>query len=281
MIRHLLLAAALLAVTLPAAAQEWVEGRHYLPVPNPQEAREDGKIEVVEFFWYGCPSCYTFEPHLNEWLETKAADVEFTRYAASLAQPWRVHARAYYTAESLDVVDRVHGALFHAIHEDRNPLNTPEAIGEIFSDAADIDAETFQRAYDSFGVETRLRRGDQLARRYQLQGVPTVVVNGRWVTGPQAAQGYERLVSLVNHLVELERGAPAPASGAESATEHTAEAEQPTEQPTEQPAAQPAEAMTADTADTADTAASMWWVWLLALVAIAAFVIIGVRRNKS
>lgn len=270
MIRHLLLSVALLATTLPATAQEWVEGRHYQQVANPQDAREDGKIEVAEFFWYGCPSCYAFEPHLNQWLTTKAADVEFTRYAASLAQPWRVHARAYYTAESLGIVDQVHGALFRAIHEDRNPLNTPEAIGQVFADATGVDAEAFQRAYDSFGVETRLRRGDQLARRYQLQGVPTVVVNGRWVTGPQAAQGYERLISIVNHLVELERGAPAP-------TVSTADA---AEQPAEPPSAQPEEAVAADESPDAGTAASMWWVWLLALVAIAAFVVIGVRRNK-
>lgn len=275
MIRHLLLAVALLVTTLPATAQEWVEGRHYQPVPNPQDAREDGKIEVVEFFWYGCPSCYAFEPHLESWLETKPADVEFTRYAASFAQPWRVHARAYYTAESLDVVEQVHGALFTAIHEGRNPLNTPEAIGRVFADAANVDAETFQRAYDSFGVETRLRRGDQLARRYQLQGVPTIVVNGRWVTGPQAAQGYERLISLVNHLVELERGAPAPAAGTAADTPSTDDA---TTSP--QPVAQPEAAVTADDEPEAGTAASMWWVWLLALVAIAAFVIIGVRRNK-
>ncbi|MEX0900771.1 MAG: thiol:disulfide interchange protein DsbA/DsbL [Gammaproteobacteria bacterium] len=270
MIRHVLLATALLAVTLPAAAQEWVEGRHYQQVPNPQDARDDGKIEVAEFFWYGCPSCYSFEPHLNEWVASKAADVEFTRYAASLAQPWRVHARAYYTAESLGIVEQVHGALFRAIHEDRNPLNTPEAIGRVFIDAAGVDAEAFQRAYDSFGVETRLRRGDQLARRYQLQGVPTIVVNGRWVTGPQAAQGYERLISLVDHLVELERGAPAPQSNAESAAAPAVE----------QPTAQPVAAVDADDEPDAGTAASMWWVWLLALVAIAAFVIVGVRRNK-
>ncbi len=278
MIRYLLLATALFAVTLPAAAQEWVEGRHYQQVPNPQESREPGKIEVAEFFWYGCPSCYSFEPHLDEWLETKAADVEFTRYAASFAQPWRVHARAFYTAESLGVVEQVHGALFRAIHEDRNPLNTPEAIGRIFADAADVDAEAFQRAYDSFGVETRLRRGDQLARRYQLQGVPTIVVNGRWVTGPQAAQGYERLIAIVNYLIERERGAPAPAASttddADTATP------QPSDQPSDQPAVQPDEAVDADEAADAGTATSMWWVWLLALVAIAAFVIIGVRRNK-
>ena len=274
MIRHLLLAVALLATTVPATAQEWVEGRHYQAVPNPQDPRDDDKIEVAEFFWYGCPSCYSFEPHLKEWLATKAADVEFTRYAASFAQPWRVHARAYYTAESLGVVDQVHGALFNAIHEARNPLNTPEAIGEVFAEAANVDAETFQRAYDSFGVETRLRRGDQLARRYRLQGVPTIVVNGRWVTGPQAAQGYGRLIALVDHLVELERGAPAPA------TTESAPSTEPATESEAQPAAQPAEAVTADEQSDAGAATSMWWIWLLVIVAIAAFVIVGVRRNK-
>ena len=146
MIRQLVLAA-LLVTPLAAGAQTWVEGRHYVESPNPEAPREDGKISVDEFFWYGCPSCYAFEPHLLKWLETKPADVEFTRYGASLSQSWRLHARAFYTADSLDVIDPVHAALFHALHEERNPLDTPEAIGEVFAEAADVDAETFQRAF--------------------------------------------------------------------------------------------------------------------------------------
>ena len=107
MIRHLLIAVALLATPFATTAQEWVEGRHYQAVPNPEAPRADGKITVSEFFWYGCPSCFAFEPHLTEWLKNKPEDVEFNRYAASLAQGWRLHARAYYTAESLGVVDQV------------------------------------------------------------------------------------------------------------------------------------------------------------------------------
>ena len=282
MIRHLLLAAVLVATPFAAGAQGWTEGRHYVASPNPEAPREDGKISVDEFFWYGCPSCYAFEPHLLNWLETKPADVEFTRYAASLSPAWRLHARAFYTADSLDVIDRVHAALFHAIHEERNALGTPEAIAEVFADEAGVDAEAFQRAFDSFGVETRLRRGDQLARRHQLQGVPTVIVNGKWITGPTMAQGYERLAALIDHLVELERTA-APAGSA--ASDESAAQDEPAAQDATATAAdataQPAEALETADEPQAGSVTALWWVWLLALVAVAAVVVVAVRRRKD
>ena len=277
MIRQLVLAA-LLVTPLAAGAQTWVEGRHYVESPNPEAPREDGKISVDEFFWYGCPSCYAFEPHLLKWLETKPADVEFTRYGASLSQSWRLHARAFYTADSLDVIDPVHAALFHALHEERNPLDTPEAIGEVFAEAADVDAETFQRAFDSFGVETRLRRGDQLARRHQLQGVPTVIVNGKWITGPTMAQGYAQLAALIDHLVALERAA-APAGGTTDAAS-VAEAA-PTEMAQADAVAQPTEALDTSDEPQAGTATALWWIWLLVLFAVAAIVWFGVRRKRD
>ena len=115
MIRQLVLAA-LLVTPLAAGAQTWVEGRHYVESPNPEAPREDGKISVDEFFWYGCPSCYAFEPHLERWLASKPDDVEFVRIHASLSPSWRIPARAFYAAEALGVVDQVHRPLFDAIH---------------------------------------------------------------------------------------------------------------------------------------------------------------------
>ena len=280
MIRHLLLAAVLVATPFAAVAQGWTEGRHYVASPNPEAPSEDGKITVEEFFWYGCPTCYNLEPHMLKWLETKPADVEFTRYAASLSPAWRLHARAFYTADSLDVIDPVHAALFHAIHEERNPLGTPEAIAEVFAEAGGVSAEAFQRAFDSFGVETRLRRGDQLARRHQLQGVPTIIVNGKWITGPSMAQGYERLAPLIDHLVELERAA-APAAAADEPAAQDETATQEARATADDAPAQPAEALETTDEPPAGSATSLWWLWLLVLVAVAAVVIVGVRRKRD
>lgn len=269
MIRHLVAVAALAAVPALASAQQWVEGQHYRALSNPQTPEQVGQIEVAEFFWYGCPSCYALEPQIQRWLETKPADVVFTRYAASLAQQWRLHARAYYTAESLGVVDKVHGALFDAIHQERRMLGDARSIGDVFAAAAGVERDAFQQAFDSFGVETRLRRGDQLTRRFQINGVPTLIVNGKWVTSPSMAQGYDRAIAVVNHLIERERGAPAPATDAE------AQQQQPVER-------EPSDAVTAP-ANGADEggATDLWWLWLVGLVAIAAVVVVATRGRKS
>ena len=278
MIRHLLVAVALVAAPFAADAQQWVEGQHYRALSNPQPPEQAGTIEVAEFFWYGCPSCYALEPHLRTWLETKPADVVFTRYAASLSQAWRVHARAYYTAESLGVVDQVHGALFDAIHQNRRPLADAKEIGEVFQKAAGIDADTFQRAYDSFGVETRLRKGDQLSRRFQINGVPTLIVNGKWVTSPTMAQGYDRAIAVVNHLVEMERGGPAPAAGAADAPADDAAAA-----PQREPAASEAASAVSSPAngDGEGGAAEMWWLWLVGIVVVVAVIAVAVRSRRD
>ena len=102
----------------PAAAEDYTEGTDYERVSPPIATDETGKVEVYEFFWYGCPHCYRFEPYLQKWLENKPDNVEFIRIPAIFNSPrWEVHARAYYTAEILEVQDRIHGPLFSAIHD--------------------------------------------------------------------------------------------------------------------------------------------------------------------
>lgn len=199
--------AALLALPLSAAAQ-WAAGTHYEVLPEPP-ARPDGRIEVVEAFWYGCPSCFNLEPHIKRWLATKPDDVQFTRVAASLNPGWRVHARAFYTADALGVVDKVHDALFNALHLQRDPLNTVDSIAAVFAEHAGTDPTEFRTAFGSFGVDARMRRGDQLVRRHRLNGVPAVIVNGRYLTDPGRARGFENVMQVVDHLIELERRAMA------------------------------------------------------------------------
>lgn len=195
-----------LLFALPAAAgAQWTEGQHFERLPAAQARADDGRIEVVEVFWYGCPSCYNLEIHVQRWLQSKPADTDFVRVAASLAPSWRVHARAYYTADALGVVDRVHQALFDALHLERNPLNTVESIASVFSEHAGIALDQFQPAFASFGVDARMRRGDQFTRRHLVSSVPTVIVNGRYRTDPGRARGYENVMQVVDHLIELER----------------------------------------------------------------------------
>lgn len=205
-VARLTAAALLLAFAFPAGAQ-WTAGVHYEVLTNVPVPAAGDTVEVMEAFWYGCPSCFNLEPHIQRWHATKPADVTFVRVAASLAPAWRVHARAYYTAEALGVVDRVHIALFNAIHLQRNPLNTVDAIAAVFAEHAAVDRDAFTTAFGSFDVDARMRRGDQQARRYRLSAVPSVIVAGKYRTDPGRAQGFENVMPIVDHLVELERRA--------------------------------------------------------------------------
>jgi len=204
---------ALLLLSLPLAADaQWVEGTHYELLTVTPELREDGRIEVIEAFWYGCPSCFNFEPHLVRWLQRKPEDVAFVRVAASMAPAWRVHSRAFHTAEALGVLDQMHPRIFHAIHIDRTQLNTVEAFAELFQRHANIDPETFRTTFQGFPVETRMRRGDNIVRRYRVSAVPTIIINGRYSTNPGLTRGFPQLIELMDHLIELERQRAATAS---------------------------------------------------------------------
>lgn len=203
--RSLLLAALLLAPLAADAQQPWVEGIHYERISGSHAPREDGKIEVVEAFWYGCPSCYNFEPHLVRWLQSKPDDVEFVRLPALLDPSWAVYARAYHTAEVLGVVDTIHPLIFRSIHIERTPLNSPGAYARLFAAHAGVDEAQFLETFNGFTVETRLRRSDALVREFQVRAVPSIIVNRRWRSNPAMTRSYGQLVNLMNHLIELER----------------------------------------------------------------------------
>jgi thiol:disulfide interchange protein DsbA len=190
----------------PAVDERFKDGTHYrtLPVAQPTSAPPD-KVEVAEVFWYGCPHCYTLEPHIQAWKAEMPADAQFVRMPASLNRGWQIHARVFYTAEALGVLDEVHEELFREIHGKGNPLNTEESLVDFFGRYG-ISEEQFMETFNSFAVQTRLRQSDSLVRRYRITGVPAVVVNGKYVTGADMAGGETRLFEVVNFLVEKESG---------------------------------------------------------------------------
>lgn len=183
------------------------EGQHYrsLPVAQPTSV-SPGKIEVVEVFWYGCPHCFSLEPHLREWAASEMPETaELVRIPATLNRNWQVHARVYYTAEALGVLDQVHDDLFHEINVNRNPLMTQEALLDFFG-AHGVSEQAFLDAFNSIGVQTRLRQADSLIRRYRITGVPAMVVNGKYVTGADMAGGIPQLFDVVEFLIRKEGG---------------------------------------------------------------------------
>lgn len=198
-----------LALSMAAACAEQVSeefdaGIDYAVLPHAVPTHvEPGKVEVLEMFWYGCPHCFHFEPQVKRWLANKPEAAEFIRVPATLNSNWIPHARAYYAAESLGVLDKLHDALFHAIHEQRRRLNSEDALVR-FAASQGIDAEAFRKAMNSFYVNTKLRQSVDLGQKYGVDGVPMVIVNGKYkVTGAMAGS-YNRMIEIINYLVAKE-----------------------------------------------------------------------------
>ncbi|MCG2635352.1 MAG: thiol:disulfide interchange protein DsbA/DsbL, partial [Gammaproteobacteria bacterium] len=198
--KQLFLTLLLSVFTLVAAAAD--EGYETLALPLPTSAGP-GEIEVVELFWYGCPHCYNLEPTLSDWVEARPDNVVFKRIPAVFRKGWVPAARAYYTAQILGVEERVHPALFKAIHEHNARLNTVEDIEKIFV-AEGVSAEDFRTEYESFGVDRSVRVAIQATRDYQITGVPSIIVNGKYRTTASLAGSNEAMLEVVSQLIAKE-----------------------------------------------------------------------------
>lgn len=170
------------------------EGKDYVRLPVAVLPATPDKPEVVELFWYGCPHCYDLEPTVRRWLKYKPENVVFTRIAVAFGANWEPGARAYYAAEALGVLDKVHQPLFEAMHQKRS-LTTEDELAAFFAEQG-VDPAAFRKAYKSFQTETQLRRGNQLAQRYGVRGVPAVIVNGQYdVRSPQIFEVVDFLIA--------------------------------------------------------------------------------------
>lgn len=184
-----------------ARYQEDVDYERVSP-PQPTTAAP-GQVEVVELFWYGCPHCYRLEPYVKRWLKKKPAHVKFVRMPGVFQPSWEIGARAYYTAEILGVVDKVHEPMFEAMHEQKRRMNTEAEIMGLFKQHG-VAEKDFKRVFRSFAVETKLRRARDMGRRYGARGVPSIIVNGKYRTGAQEAGGNARVFQVVDYLVQQE-----------------------------------------------------------------------------
>lgn len=179
------------------------QGPGYQTLSPAQPTQDKTKVEVVEFFWYGCPHCYAFEPILDKWLKTLPKNVVFIRQPAAFSEVWEKHARAYFVAEALNVVDKVHNDFFDAIQNKRQALETEEDLAKFFV-AHGVKEAAFHDAYKSFGVDAKLRQAKVMAPRYGITGVPTMIVNGKYVTSGTLAGGHENMIKILNQLIAQE-----------------------------------------------------------------------------
>ena len=190
---------------------KYKEGENYFRmVPTQPTFGGAGKIEVAEFFWYGCGHCYEFEPYINEWAKDIPADVRLVRIPAMWNPLVRLHAQLYYVEEVLGKNGQITNAeefrqmVFNEYHRRGNRMTSVAQIRDIFTRAG-VSAEDFDATWSSFEVAQKMKRADDLARRYGVTGVPTMAVNGKYRTGGAEAGGsYPVLMEIIDELIERE-----------------------------------------------------------------------------
>lgn len=183
-------------------AADYEEGIDYKQLAQ-QPTDSGDKIEVLEFFWYGCPHCFSFEPYITAWKKTKPENVEFMRVPAIFRPDWEVQARAYYALNNMGVIEQVHGKIFAAIHNDKKPLNKLDLIAD-FVEKNGIDRKKFVEEYNSFAVDGMVRKAKKKQTEYKIEGVPSVAVAGKYLTSGTLSGSYDNLIKIMNHLIEME-----------------------------------------------------------------------------
>ena len=203
---------AVLAVLAAGAHGQGTQAGAYETLSQPQPTRGDGKVEVIEFFWYGCDHCYRLEPAIHSWLAKKPADVEFTRVPAGGSERWNSMARLYYSLEALGQLERLHARIFDAIHKESVRLDQAQARDRWLA-ANGIAPEKYAEVEKSFAVQMKTQRAIDLTRAYRIDGVPTLAVAGKYVTSPGRAGGPDKAFHMVDELVARSRTESRPAGG--------------------------------------------------------------------
>ena len=195
--------AALASLGLPelafAASGTPVEGKDYAKLQTPLPEAKTGKVEVVEFFWYGCPHCYAFEPTLEPWVAKLPADVNFHRVPAAFNARWKFHQQIYYTWEALGVVDKMHTKTFDRFHKAGKPIDSLEDL-LAFAKESGLDVAKVKAEWSGFTVLTKMTQGKQLVEAYGVDGVPTIGIHGRYTTSPSEG-GAQACLATTDALV--------------------------------------------------------------------------------
>ncbi len=192
------------AFALNTAFAQLAPAAPYKNIVPPQPTATGEKIEVIEIFSYGCSHCHRFEATLERWLKDKPGNVEFVRLPAIFSPQLALFARAYYAAEALAVLDKVHKPLFDAVHMQKRRLGSEDEIAEVFVENG-VSKDDFHKAFRSFSVEAKVRRATELGKRYGVEATPSMIVNGKYITNPGMDNiGFDGMIKQVNQLVAKE-----------------------------------------------------------------------------
>jgi protein dithiol oxidoreductase (disulfide-forming) len=198
---------ALVLTATPAAVRAQVaavEGRDYVRLNTPVPVPAGGKIDLIEFFSYGCPHCYAFEPALDQWLKKLPPDVAFRRVPAAFNAPFEGYAKLFYALEALGLTETMHKRVFAAIHVQRQRLDKEADLAALVQSGGG-DGAKFIDAYKSFGVATKVNQAKQLAAGYRIDGVPALGVHGRYFTAGSLAGSHEKALTVADPLIQRAR----------------------------------------------------------------------------
>ena len=202
-LRNWLLGLALAACAASAAAQLQV-GREFTRLDPPRPVATGSRIEVIEFFYYGCPICYETQPLLSRWLTAAPEYVALRRVPAFSSENWEAFAKLYYTLEELGQIARLHWPIYDNFHFDGVMLNDQKVMADWVARNG-IDRQKFVETYDSAGVQAKVSQGREMMKTYDVRGVPTFVVDGKYVTSSRLAGGTRQMMHVVDELVKRAR----------------------------------------------------------------------------
>ncbi|MEY2707097.1 MAG: hypothetical protein RI905_848 [Pseudomonadota bacterium] len=180
------------------------EGFDYRSLPAAQAIEQKGKVEVLEFFWYGCPHCHDFEPELSAWIKKQNKDVVVRKVPVAFRDDLLIHSQLFYALESLGRSD-LHAKVMDAMHVSKKKLLSESEITD-WVGSQGVDVQAFLKAFKSFTVTSKARSGNQIAQAYRIDGVPTVAIQGKYITSPSIAGGSKaRAIQVMDYLVEKAR----------------------------------------------------------------------------
>ncbi|MDO9236234.1 MAG: thiol:disulfide interchange protein DsbA/DsbL [Aquabacterium sp.] len=194
------------AHTAARAQEQFAEGKHYLGVSPRQPTKDPKQVEVLEFFAYSCSHCNSFEPALEAWLKKLPRDVQFRRVPVAFREDFVIHQQLYIALETLGLVEKLHGKVFHAIHAEKQRLATPGDIAD-FGSKNGVDGKRLVETMNSFSVAGKIKQATTLAGGYKIEGTPSLGVDGRWLTSGSLAGTNPRSLLVVDHLIALAKKA--------------------------------------------------------------------------
>ncbi len=191
-------------VTAAPLQQSFQKDRHYKEINGAQSTYQGEKVEVLELLWYGCQTCYVIQEGLENWIAGNGKAINYRRMPAVVHDNMMLLARAFYAAEVLGVMSKIHKPLFSAIHESRRQLITEEAVADFFAEQG-VAEKDFTRALNSAYVNGKIRRSRIMSRRYGIQGSPSIIVDGRYLVDPSLVRSPEEFIDVVDFLVHKVR----------------------------------------------------------------------------